>query len=54
MKLLRKLNNPFALMAQGFVAGALIFLSGHPETGESIAAAIAGTAASVNGAAEAL
>ena len=50
MKLLRKLSNPFALVAQGFLAGAILFVSAHPETGESLAASIADTAALVNGA----
>jgi hypothetical protein len=36
MKLWKKLQNPFALVAQGFVLGGLIFLATHSE---SIAAA---------------
>lgn len=30
MKLLRKLGNPVALVAQGFVAGALLFTATNP------------------------
>jgi hypothetical protein len=36
MKLWKKLQNPFALVAQGFVLGGLLFLATHSE---SIAAA---------------
>ena len=35
MKLWKKLQNPYALVAQGFVLGGLIFLATH---GESVAA----------------
>lgn len=35
MKLLKKLQNPYVLVAQGFVLGGLIFFATH---GESIAA----------------
>ena len=36
MKLWKKLQNPYALVVQGFVLGGLLFLATH---GESIAAA---------------
>lgn len=42
MKLLKKLYNPFLLIGQGFALGAILFLSAHPETGESIAASLSG------------
>ena len=37
MKLLKKLGNPLALVAQGFVLGAALFFATHPETGREIA-----------------
>ena len=37
MKLLKKLGNPLALVAQGFVLGATLFLATHPETRQDIA-----------------
>ena len=54
MTLIRKLSNPFALVAQGFLAGAILFVSSHPGAGESLAASIADTAAFVNGAGSSL
>jgi hypothetical protein len=54
MTLIRKLSNPFALVAQGFLVGAALFVSSHPGTGETIAASIADTAAFVNGAGSSL
>lgn len=38
MKLWKKLQNPYALVAQGFVLGGLIFLATHAETGAAAAA----------------
>lgn len=32
MKLLKKLGNPLALVAQGFAIGAFLFFAIHPET----------------------
>lgn len=32
MKLLRKLQNPYALVAQGFVLGGLLFVATHDES----------------------
>ncbi len=37
MKVLKKLGNPLALVAQGFVLGAALFIATHPGTGEQIA-----------------
>jgi hypothetical protein len=37
MKMLKKLGNPLALVAQGFVLGAALFLATHPETRQEIA-----------------
>ena len=37
MKLLKALGNPLALVAQGFVVGAALFLATHPETGRDLA-----------------
>jgi|GEM_PF-3517671 len=37
MKLLKALGNPVALVAQGFVFGAALFLATHPETGRELA-----------------
>jgi hypothetical protein len=37
MKVLKKLGNPMALVAQGFVLGAFLFFATHPETGRDIA-----------------
>jgi len=37
MKLLKALGNPLALVAQGFVLGAALFLATHPETGRDLA-----------------
>ncbi|HEX8526125.1 hypothetical protein [Allosphingosinicella sp.] len=54
MKLVRKLHNPFALVAQGFLAGAMLFLATNPGSGESLAASLAETAALVNDAAASL
>jgi hypothetical protein len=34
MKLLKTLTNPFALGAQGFLAGAILFFATHPEAAE--------------------
>jgi hypothetical protein len=31
MKLLKKLNNPFLIGIQGFLAGAVLFFATHPE-----------------------
>jgi ABC-type uncharacterized transport system permease subunit len=42
MKLLKKLYNPFVLVAQGFAVGAALFIAAHPETGDSITAHFAG------------
>ena len=42
MKLLKKLYNPFVLIGEGFVLGALIFFATHPETGDSVAAKFSG------------
>lgn len=39
MKLLKKLGNPMALVAQGFLLGATLFFATHPETGRDVAAA---------------
>ncbi|WP_167737482.1 hypothetical protein [Sphingomonas parva] len=36
MKWLKKLNNPFLLGLQGFVAGALLFFATHPGAADSI------------------
>jgi hypothetical protein len=36
MKLLKKLNNPFLLGLQGFVAGAFLFFATHPGAVSSI------------------
>ena len=49
MAILRKLGNPLALVVQGFVAGAFLFLSSHPETGETIAAELNELASSATG-----
>ena len=32
MKLLKKMQNPFALVGQGFVLGGLLFFAIHPES----------------------
>ena len=32
MKLLKKLQHPFALVAQGFVLGGILFFAMHPES----------------------
>ena len=37
MKLLKRLGNPIALVAQGFLLGAALFLATHPETGRELA-----------------
>jgi Na+/melibiose symporter-like transporter len=37
MKVLRKLGNPMALVAQGFVLGAALFFATHPGTGRAVA-----------------
>jgi hypothetical protein len=37
MKWLKKLNNPFVLGLNGFVAGALLFFATHPDAAGSIA-----------------
>lgn len=37
MKLLKTLGNPLALVVQGFVLGAALFLATHPETGRDLA-----------------
>jgi hypothetical protein len=37
MKLLKKLGNPMALVAQGFALGAFLFFATHPETGRDLA-----------------
>lgn len=37
MKFLKKLGNPLALVAQGFVLGAALFLATHPGTGRELA-----------------
>jgi hypothetical protein len=37
MKYLKALGNPLALVAQGFVLGAALFLATHPETGRELA-----------------
>lgn len=37
MKLLSKLANPVALVAQGFVLGAALFFATHPGTGRAVA-----------------
>ena len=39
MKIWKKLQNPFALVAQGFVLGGLIFLATHAGSPEARAAA---------------
>ena len=36
MKWLKKLNNPFLLGLQGFVAGAALFFATHPGAADSI------------------
>ncbi|HEX8640435.1 MAG TPA: hypothetical protein VF704_04685 [Allosphingosinicella sp.] len=40
MKLLKKLQNPYALVAQGFVLGGLIFVATHGESFAAPSAAI--------------
>lgn len=37
MKWLKKLNNPFVLGLNGFIAGALLFFATHPDAADSIA-----------------
>ena len=37
MKWLKKLNNPFLLGLEGFVAGAILFFATHPGAVDSIA-----------------
>jgi hypothetical protein len=37
MKILKALGNPLALVVQGFVLGASLFLATHPETGRELA-----------------
>ena len=37
MKWLKKLNNPFLLGLEGFVAGAILFFATHPGAADSIA-----------------
>ena len=37
MKLLKAFGNPLALVAQGFVLGAALFLATHPETKRELA-----------------
>ena len=36
MKLLKKLGNPLALVAQGFALGAILFFATHPETSRDV------------------
>jgi hypothetical protein len=36
MKLLKKLNNPFLLGLEGFLAGAVLFFATHPGAASSI------------------
>lgn len=54
MGLLKKLHTPVALVAQGFLAGATLFLATHPGSADSLADSLARTAALVNGAAASL
>ena len=37
MKLLKKLGNPMALVAQGFILGAALFFATHPDAGREVA-----------------
>jgi hypothetical protein len=37
MKWLKKLNNPFVLGLNGFIAGAFLFFATHPDAASSIA-----------------
>ena len=37
MKLLKKLGNPLALVAQGFTLGAALFFATHPGSGRELA-----------------
>jgi hypothetical protein len=41
MKWLKKLNNPFLLGAQGFLAGAILFCATHPDVAEQRLAPLA-------------
>ena len=42
MKWLKKLNNPFLLGLEGFVAGAMLFFATHPGAADSIVGGDAG------------
>ena len=39
MKLLKKLNNPFLLGIEGFLAGAILFFATHPGAADTIVGA---------------
>ncbi len=46
MKRLNMFANPVSLVAQGFLAGAILFVATHPETGDTLAARFTETASS--------
>jgi hypothetical protein len=45
MTLFRKLANPFALTAQGFTFGAILFFSAHPDAAQAFVDGIERSAA---------
>ena len=44
MKLLKKLGNPLALVAQGFTLGAALFFATHPEASREVVDSIVAAA----------